>query len=269
MARPCDRIRSLRREAASTKLNGGSRRPVSPKRRWASDCPTVRCSAVGVVGAQPAAPPRVVRRRREPDDVPRAGWEPDRQPLPFEVGAGRRGRHEPVRIGAVLWAARSASVRTECPSTTRWSNPRSEASSRISSVGPVDREDREPTIGEVVHGGRLDDAPRRRIDLELEHGPASPARHVRERIGRRLEPRRAAVDGPDRRDDVDELGETGDRDPVRVAQERDQQAADDQRVGQVVRVLGQGRRPLEPADVPRRPRARDARSGARRSTRRR
>ena len=54
------------------------------------------------------------------------------------------------------------------------------------------------------------------------------------------------------RDDVDELGETRDRDAVRVAQERNEQAANDQRVGQVVRVLGQGRRPLEPADGPRR-----------------
>ena len=88
----------------------------------------------------------------------------------------------------------------------------------------------------------------RAIDRECAGpSPRADRRDVRERVGRRLQPRRATVDGPDGRDDVDELGETRDRDAVRVAQERDQQAPDDQRVGQVVRVLGQGRRPPERA----------------------
>ena len=64
-----------------------------------------------------------------------------------------------------------------------------------------------------------------------------------------LEPGRPAVDGPDRRDHVDELGEAGDADPVRVAEQRDQQAADHERVRHVLLVLGERRGATEPRPV--------------------
>ena len=56
------------------------------------------------------------------------------------------------------------------------------------------------------------------VDLELEHGRRVPSGHG-EDVGRRLAPRRAAVDGADERDDVDQLGDAGDPDPVGVAEE--------------------------------------------------
>ena len=75
----------------------------------------------------------------------------------------------------------------------------------------------------------------------------------------RLAPRRTAWLGHDRGDRVDELGQAGDGDPVGVAQQGDQQTADDHRVGDAVTVLDQPWRPwpsrfrpvvLEPAEVP-------------------
>ena len=97
-----------------------------------------------------------------------------------------------------------------------------------------------PSVAE--HRGRL-----QRVvgGLDAQHRPAPEARRVRERVERRLAPRGPAVERPDRRDHVDELRQAADLDPVGVAQQRDQQAADDQRVGDGVLVLGQRRRVLE------------------------
>ena len=82
----------------------------------------------------------------------------------------------------------------------------------------------------------------------------------------RLPPGGAAGLGPDRRDDVDQLGQAGDRDPVGVPQQRDQQAADDDRVrrrctaSSIIRGAVLQPRSLGPSN---------ASTGTRRSTRRR
>ena len=80
-----------------------------------------------------------------------------------------------------------------------------------------------------------------------QHGPAPEARGVHEREEARLPPGGAAVERAHRRDDVDELREAADAHPVGVAQQGDQQAADDERVGDRLVVLGQRRRVLEGA----------------------
>ena len=103
----------------------------------------------------------------------------------------------------------------------------------------IDREHRQPVVGE--HRGRLQHVV---LHLDAQHRPAAEARGVREREERRLPPRRAAVERPDRRDHVHELREAADLHPVGVAQQRDQQAADDERVGDRVLVLGERRRVL-------------------------
>jgi hypothetical protein len=76
------------------------------------------------------------------------------------------------------------------------------------------------------------------------------ARGVHEREEARLAPRRAAVERPDGRDHVHELGQAGDLDAVGVAQQRDEQAPDHERVGHRLVVLRERRRALErPRDV--------------------
>ena len=86
-----------------------------------------------------------------------------------------------------------------------------------------------------------------------------------ERVEDRLPPGRAAGLGADRRDHVDELRLAGDPDPVGVPQQGDQQAADDDGVHDVVRVLDQRRAWTQSV---RRARARSSSPGTRRSTRR-
>ncbi len=64
----------------------------------------------------------------------------------------------------------------------------------------------------------------------------------RERVEDRLPPGGAAGYRSDRRDDVDELRLAGDPDPVGMSEEADQEAADDDGVGDVVVVLDDRRR---------------------------
>ena len=98
--------------------------------------------------------------------------------------------------------------------------------------------------GGLEHGDRLLALGRvdRHVALHAQDGAAAEPGRVLEREVGGLPPGRAAVDRADRGDDVDELGEAGHADAVGVAQQRDQAAADDQRVGHRVGVLDQRRR---------------------------
>ena len=142
-----------------------------------------------------------------------------------------------------------------CSATFAPSRSRSTASSGSGAAGAVDREQRQRagrasrTAVASSAGDRAlaVDLVGRRVRLDPQHRPAPEARGVHEREVARLPPGRAAVERAHRRDDVDELREAADPHAVGVAQERDQQAADDERVGDRVVVLGQRRRVLERA----------------------
>ncbi len=62
---------------------------------------------------------------------------------------------------------------------------------------------------------------------------------VGERVRGGLQPGGTPVDGPDRGDHVHELGEARDPDAIGMTQEGHEKAADDERVGEILLVLGQ------------------------------
>jgi hypothetical protein len=80
-----------------------------------------------------------------------------------------------------------------------------------------------------------------RLDGEAQHVTLGLSGGERERVEGGLPPGAAAGLGHDRRDDVHELGERRGVDAVGVAQQRDEQAADDDGVRHVVPVLQQHR----------------------------
>ncbi len=79
-------------------------------------------------------------------------------------------------------------------------------------------------------------------DAHVENRSAAVLRRLGERVERGLLPRLPAGLGGDRRDDVDQLGEAGDLHAVGVPQQRDEQGAEDDGVGEAVVVLQQPRR---------------------------
>ncbi len=85
----------------------------------------------------------------------------------------------------------------------------------------------------------------RRRDERLERHAAAVQGGVQERVENGLPVRAAAGCGHDRGDDVDQLREAGDLDAVGMVEQRDQHAADQQRVLDVVDVLEPGGR-LDP-----------------------
>ncbi len=139
----------------------------------------------------------------------------------------------------------------------------------------VDREERHRAGLLVVGGGGVEQrAPRR--DRAVSYTGDSAARPAAPGPGRaraawangwKIVCRQAGAAGlgPDRRDHVDQLGLAGDADPVGVAEQRDEQAADDDGVDDVVGVLDQrpGLGPVEAESS-----AVRSAPGTRRSTRR-
>ncbi len=151
-------------------------------------------------------------------------------------------------------ASRSGSASTRCSATARRRRGRA-ARPSSGSASPARLTANSVSAAVAEHRRRLERGHRalarhvvgRRVGLKPQHGPAPVARRVHEREEARLPPRRPAVERADRRDDVDELGQARDLDAVGVAQQRDQQAADDERVGHRLVVLRERRRVLERA----------------------
>ena len=83
------------------------------------------------------------------------------------------------------------------------------------------------------------------LDAEVEHAAARVAQRPGVRVVGAL-PQHAGVVGHERRDDVDQLRQAADADAIGVAQQRVDEAADEQRVLEVVDLLEQLRRELPP-----------------------
>ena len=213
-----------RAQAAALTTQRRARRPATTARRTAVRPPAGRRSRTPAAPATDTRPSRTVA-------------------VALIRGTHRacRRRPWPTRCGPgwPAWSPRRRAGRAATRAST----------SSVTRLGQraVDREQRDVARLGVAGGHGVDQRGvavlrrlvRRRLDGDLQHVAAGVPGRLGERVEGRLLPGPAARLGHDRRDHVDQLRERRGVHAVGVPQQRDQQVADDDGVGDVVAVLQQ------------------------------